>query len=203
MAVAAPPATNKKAAKAAKKGKGGKKKGKGGLIVLLAFIVVVLGAVLLIAFNVFGLRDDVVMPLLRNTPVINKLIPEDPDAQVSLAQKNIMLEEAMAALELQLAQPEAANDKLAGDLELIERALTLNDLELTRLREIESGQVAFANSRERFEREVQRLLAYPTRAMVIEATWPELERGGWRSRVTPAAAIGSLLGWVAAGLVER
>ena len=54
--------------------------------------------------------------------------------------------------------------------------------------------------RERFDREVQRLLAYPVRALVIEATWPDLEQGEWRSQVTPAAAVGSVLGWIAAGL---
>jgi DNA excision repair protein ERCC-4 len=54
--------------------------------------------------------------------------------------------------------------------------------------------------RERFDREVMRLLAYPVRALVVESTWAELEAGGWRSRVTPAAAIGSLLGWIAMGL---
>ena len=54
--------------------------------------------------------------------------------------------------------------------------------------------------RERFDREVQRLLAYPVRALVVESTWPEIEAGGWRSRITPAAAMGSLLGWVAVGL---
>ncbi|NQU19650.1 MAG: hypothetical protein HQ567_00095 [Candidatus Nealsonbacteria bacterium] len=54
--------------------------------------------------------------------------------------------------------------------------------------------------RERFDREAQRLLAYPVRALVIESTWPDLERGGWRSKVTPAAALGSVLGWVAMGL---
>jgi len=54
--------------------------------------------------------------------------------------------------------------------------------------------------RERFEREIQRLLAYPTRAIVVEATWANLERGEWQSRITPAAAIGSVLGWIAAGV---
>lgn len=54
--------------------------------------------------------------------------------------------------------------------------------------------------RERFEREVQRLLAYPVRALVVEASWPDIEQGEWRSKVTPAAAVGSLLGWIAAGL---
>ena len=54
--------------------------------------------------------------------------------------------------------------------------------------------------RDRFEREVKRLLAYPVRAMVAEASWDELEMGQWRSRVTPQSAIGSVLGWIAAGL---
>lgn len=54
--------------------------------------------------------------------------------------------------------------------------------------------------RERFDREVQRLLAYPVRCLIVESTWTELEQGGWRSKVTPAAAIGSCLGWIASGL---
>jgi ERCC4-type nuclease len=54
--------------------------------------------------------------------------------------------------------------------------------------------------RERFDREVQRLLAYPVRCLVVEATWPEIEAGGWRSKITPQAVMGSLLGWIAAGL---
>jgi DNA excision repair protein ERCC-4 len=54
--------------------------------------------------------------------------------------------------------------------------------------------------RERFDREIQRLLAHPVRAVVVEATWPDLEQGEWRSQVTPAAAVGSVLGWIAAGV---
>jgi len=54
--------------------------------------------------------------------------------------------------------------------------------------------------RERFDKEVQRLLGYPCRAIVIESTWGDMEAGGWRSKVTPAAAVGSLLGWIAAGV---
>jgi DNA excision repair protein ERCC-4 len=55
--------------------------------------------------------------------------------------------------------------------------------------------------RERFDREVQRLLAFPTRALVVEATWAQVEMGSWtNSRIKPAAAIGSLLGWIEMGL---
>ena len=54
--------------------------------------------------------------------------------------------------------------------------------------------------RERFQREVDRLLAYPIRVLVIESSWPEIEIGDWRSRIKPSQAIGSLLGWQASGL---
>ncbi len=54
--------------------------------------------------------------------------------------------------------------------------------------------------RERFEKETQRLLAYPVRALVVESSWAQLEYGAWRSRVKPASVIGSLLGWSALGL---
>lgn len=54
--------------------------------------------------------------------------------------------------------------------------------------------------RERFDREIQRLLAYPVRAIVVEAGWQFFERGEWKGKVTPNAAIGSLLGWIAAGV---
>ena len=39
-----------------------------------------------------------------------------------------------------------------------------------------------------------------SRAIVIETTWSELEAGQWRSQITPKQAIGSCLGWVAAGI---
>jgi ERCC4-type nuclease len=54
--------------------------------------------------------------------------------------------------------------------------------------------------RERFDREVQRLLSYPVRCLVIESSWDEIEFGQWRGKVTPEQAIGSLLGWQASGL---
>ena len=54
--------------------------------------------------------------------------------------------------------------------------------------------------RPRFEREVQRLLSYPCRVLLIESTWAAIELGQWRGKITPEAVIGSLLGWQAAGL---
>lgn len=59
--------------------------------------------------------------------------------------------------------------------------------------------------RDRFEREVQRLLAFPLRVLVVEATWQQVESHNeaspqWRGKVTSSQVVGSLLGWQAAGL---
>jgi ERCC4-type nuclease len=54
--------------------------------------------------------------------------------------------------------------------------------------------------RGRFDREIQRLLGYPVRAIVVETFWPYFEMGDWRGAVTPEQAIGSMLGWIAAGV---
>jgi ERCC4-type nuclease len=54
--------------------------------------------------------------------------------------------------------------------------------------------------RERFQREVDRLLAFPVRVLVVEATWDSIELGGWRGSVTSSQVVGSLIGWQASGL---
>jgi len=54
--------------------------------------------------------------------------------------------------------------------------------------------------RERFDKEMQRILAYPHKMLVVEATWADIRAGQWRSQVTPAAVSGSLLGWMARGI---
>lgn len=54
--------------------------------------------------------------------------------------------------------------------------------------------------RERFDREVQRLMAYPVRALFVEGNWMQIEMKQYRGTVNPNAVLGSLIGWVAAGL---
>ena len=54
--------------------------------------------------------------------------------------------------------------------------------------------------RDRFEKEILRLRGYETRAIVIESTWKIIENGKYRSRIKPTQAIGSIMGWIAAGI---
>ena len=60
---------------------------------------------------------------------------------------------------------------------------------------------SIGNNRDAFEREMQRMLAYPYRALVIEANWDELEAGGYeRSRMAPQSVIGTTIGWMMKGI---
>lgn len=54
--------------------------------------------------------------------------------------------------------------------------------------------------RERFEREIARLRGYPVKALVVEATWEQIESGSYRSKVHPSSAIGTMMGWISQGI---
>lgn len=55
-------------------------------------------------------------------------------------------------------------------------------------------------SRERFEKELHRMLKFTARAVVIEAPWVALEAGRWRSRIKPQSVTGSIIGWMQWGI---
>ncbi len=57
-----------------------------------------------------------------------------------------------------------------------------------------------AQERERFEDELNRMLAYRSRCVVVEATWMDIEAHNYRSRVNPQSAIGSILKWISMGI---
>ena len=54
--------------------------------------------------------------------------------------------------------------------------------------------------RERFDREVQRLLAYPVKGLIIEANICQIELKQYRGDVHPNAVLSSVMGWMARGL---
>ena len=51
------------------------------------------------------------------------------------------------------------------------------------------------SGRERFERELQRMRAYPSRAVVVEAGWHDLATGNYRSRLNPKSATPTVASW--------
>lgn len=54
--------------------------------------------------------------------------------------------------------------------------------------------------RKRFDREIHRMLAYPARLLVIEATLGQIELKQYRGEVAPMSIIGSVMGWMASGI---
>ena len=52
------------------------------------------------------------------------------------------------------------------------------------------------SGRIRFEKELQRMKAYDARCVVVEATWQQLRKGEYRSRITPDAATHSIVSWL-------
>jgi ERCC4-type nuclease len=59
--------------------------------------------------------------------------------------------------------------------------------------------------RARFDREVDRLLAFQVRILLVESSWEAIEshepiNPQWRGKVTREAVLGSLMGWQAKGL---
>lgn len=54
--------------------------------------------------------------------------------------------------------------------------------------------------RERFQRELDRMMEYRTRAVVVEGSWLDIEIGNYPGRVNANAAIGSILAWIARGI---
>lgn len=54
--------------------------------------------------------------------------------------------------------------------------------------------------RERFSKEMKRILSYQVRAVVVESTWDEVKAGVWRSQLTPNHVIGSVIGWSCSGV---
>lgn len=55
------------------------------------------------------------------------------------------------------------------------------------------------SERTRFQRELDRLRGWPVSAVVIEASWADLQLGGWRSRLLPKQVQASFCSWVAQG----
>jgi len=56
------------------------------------------------------------------------------------------------------------------------------------------------SERERAERALMRMLGYQFRAIIVECSWQDIERGQWRSKVSVESVIGTVLGWQAMGV---
>lgn len=59
---------------------------------------------------------------------------------------------------------------------------------------------SIGRDRDRFDAEMKRLLAYPSRMLLIESTIDEIEKGQWRSKLKPSHVLGALAGFQEMGI---
>ena len=138
---------------------GQEKKSKVGLIILLAFIGIIVIFVLLTAFNIFGMRDNVVMPALRNIPFVGSFVPDAPpfDESDPLAVAGRVEAELRAEIEdlqARINELEEETSDMVGEFTHIVNNAIESEVELDRLREMEEGHIEFLENREAFERAI-------------------------------------------------
>ncbi len=124
-----------------------KKPGKVGLIILFVFLFLAVAAVVTWIFNIFDLREQVYIPLLRNVPIVSNLLPspETAGAEQVLTQEQLLAK--VQELETQL-------DKSDKDLKAANDKNKVFTDELTRLQAIEEQQLTFKAEKEAYERGV-------------------------------------------------
>ena len=54
--------------------------------------------------------------------------------------------------------------------------------------------------RDRCEREIERMQAFPCRVLIVEASWSDVDAGDWLGKVTPKMARNSFGSWMVRGL---
>lgn len=57
-----------------------------------------------------------------------------------------------------------------------------------------------SKGRDRWEDQIERMLLFPTRLVVIEASWADLYSDIWRSQMHPNAVVGSTMSFMARGI---
>jgi len=123
-------AVNKKPNKANNAGK----KSKTGLIILIVAILIVGAGVTSVALDLFGLRTQVIIPMLRNVPVIGNLMPE---SEYDYAEAALDPAIVIRDLEVTVASLNRQNELLQADLDSLYGIATGLEAEIARLQEFE------------------------------------------------------------------
>lgn len=124
------------------------------VLVTLFIIFIWLGIiVLLIKMDVGGFGTNVMTPMFKDTPIINKMLPEDKTKDPTKSESYggyASLQEAVEQirkLELSLDQAQTTNNTYAEQIELLKA-------EVERLQTFEKNQVEFQRIKEQFYEEV-------------------------------------------------
>lgn len=82
-------------------------KGKGGLIAIIIFVLLLGGAIAVLALNLFDIREQYVMPHVRNIPLVGNFFPaEEGDGEVEDTRTPDQLRNLTAAQDIQIMSME-------------------------------------------------------------------------------------------------
>ncbi|MDE5967123.1 MAG: hypothetical protein K2G89_09865 [Lachnospiraceae bacterium] len=144
----------------AKKQKGQNENGeeKAGSKILSALIVLVIIAVwlavliALVRFDVGGFGSNVLRPVLKDVPVINKILPPANDAEAA-KETDLPYTTLQQALD-RIEELEAANSNLNGQVDDLNETISDKDKEIAKLKIFEENQAQLQSEKEAFYREI-------------------------------------------------
>ncbi len=127
---------------------GSKKGGILGKIIAFAVLLAVIGAIFsVIYFNLFGVRDRYITPLLQNIPIVKNLLPADKNADANDPYATMTHEELVK-------QIQSMTDQLSTADQASKDAAAKNEMyvaEINRLKEIEAQQLQFKQEKADFD----------------------------------------------------
>ena len=122
-------------------------------IIAILIILIVLGIfAICVKLDVGGLGNNVLRPLIKDIPGINKILPKPTDEQL-IAENNYGYEDITEAVE-QIKKLQAENDKLKEDYDdIYSKAAEYID-EIARLKEFENKQLTYEKLIKEFNEEI-------------------------------------------------
>lgn len=122
-------------------------------IVVILIIVIWIGIlVCLVKFDVGGFGSNVLRPILKDVPVINKILPpaSDEEAARETDLPYTTLQQALDRIE----ELEASNTELSNSVESLNGTIEEKDKEIAKLKIFEENQAAFQEQKEAFYNEI-------------------------------------------------
>ena len=122
------------------------------LVVLLIIVIWLAILILLVKMDVGGFGSNVLRPVLKDVPVINKILPpaDDEEAARETDLPYTTLQQALDRIE----ELEASNKELTDQISALNDTVLDKDNEIARLKIFEENQSAFQEEKEKFYNEI-------------------------------------------------